>query len=204
MKSIPCRLLLLLFLIAPALQISAVETAAQILERCARKVNESPSVTLNFTLAYANSKSDCRLVISRQKFCLTSSELEVWYDGVTQWAYSASENEVSITDPTPEEQLETNPFAILNHFSDAYTVRRLSGNSLDVELVAKNRHASIRKAVLTVNSRTYLPEKLIVTMNNGRTFSATVTSASVGKNLPASTFVFNKTLHPSVVIVDLR
>ena len=43
------------------------------------------------------------IVLSANRFYLESSELKVWFDGKTQWAYMKENNEVNITEPTTEE-----------------------------------------------------------------------------------------------------
>lgn len=182
----------------------AVESAEQLLQRCSDKVNNTPSITLKFVLTYGDNKSNCELIISREKYRLSSTDVEVWFDGSTQWSYSAVDKEVSITEPTEEELLESNPFAIINNYKKAYTFRRLSGEKNEIELVAKSKMSSIRKAVVTIDGRTFLPSKMIVTMSNGRTFSATVSSALEGKALPNSTFIYNKEKYPATTVIDLR
>lgn len=187
-----------------ATNLFAVETAEQILEKCASKINKAPSIDLKFTVASGAEKLNCELIISREKYRLSSSELEVWFDGKTQWAYSPQNKEVSITEPTVEELLESNPFAIINNYKSEYSFRRLAGDKNEIELVAKNKMSSIRKAVITIDGKTYLPSKLILTLSNGRSLSATVTSASEGKALPSSTFIYNKDKYPATTLIDLR
>ena len=194
----------LAMLLMAALPASAVETAEQILSRAADKIAKAPSVTMNFTLSYNGQSSQSSLVIAKNKYRLSSAGLEVWYDGETLWSLNTADSEVSITDPTPDELLECNPFAIISHYKANFTYRRLGGATNDIELVAKRKGSAIRKAVITIDPKTYMPSKLIVTMSNGRTFSAKITSATVGKALPASTFVYNKTKFPAKSVIDLR
>ena len=204
MKLILKAFLSLLILGACGMKCEAVETAEQLIERCASKINKAPSMTIKFNLSFGDKKSDCQLIVSREKYRLSSSDIEVWFDGTTQWSYSSADREVSITEPTIDEQLECNPFAILNNFKSAYNVRRLSGEKNEIEMTAKNKMSTVRKAVITINGTTGLPSKLVVTMSNGRTFSAVVTSAVEGKRLPSTTFVYDKAKYPANTVVDLR
>lgn len=181
------------------------QSAEQILTKCADKMRAAPSITVKFALSSpGNAPSDCELIVSRDKYRLSSDELEIWYDGNTQWSYSPADREVSITEPTDEELLESNPFAIINSYRTQFTYRKLEGGKNEVELTSKNKMSSIRKAVITVDPKTNLPAKLIVTMSNGRTFSSTVTSAVEGKTLPSSTFIYNKEKYPAKTTIDLR
>lgn len=204
MKSQLKYVILLVLIAVASSNVSAIETAEQVMARCADKISNAPSVTLKFVLSFGENKSNCELIIARDKYRLSSHDIEVWFDGKTQWSYSAQDKEISITEPTFEEQMECNPFAILNNYKSAYTIRRLSGNKHEIELVAKNKMSNIRKAVVTIDNKSYMPTKLIVTLANGRTFSATVTSATEGKSMPVATFIYNKEKYPAKAIVDLR
>ncbi len=197
--------LLFLFLVAlTPISIKAVETATQVLDRCAAEVNNTPSLELDFTLKVGEQTSKCSMIVARERFHLKSAEMLVWFDGTTQWVYMTASHELSITEPMEEELLEANPFAILNHYNQAYTCRRLSGSEQQIELVAKNQRQTVRKAVVTIDSATFLPSELVVTMRNGTVFSAQVTAANKSGEKPISAFVFDKTKYHVDEINDLR
>lgn len=191
-------------LIFTTLKVGAVETAEQVLGKCAEKIAQAPSIKIDFTLNTGDSGAPCALIISKDKYRLSSPNMEVWYDGQTQWAYATDTKEVALTEPTEEELLESNPFAVLNNYKQSYNIRRLSGKQNDIELVAKSKMSNIRKAVVTISDKTWLPTKLIVTMSNGRTFAATVTSINEKQSVPASTFVYNAERYPAKIVNDLR
>lgn len=198
------RFLITLLLIIGAAPVWGAQTAEQILGRCAEKLTAQPSVTIKFSLAFGDKKSNCELIIAGDKYRLSSPDVEIWYDGSNQWSYSATDREVSITEPTEDEQMECNPFAILRNYKKAYDVRVVAGGKNEVELVAKSKVSNIRKAVVTINPSTDMPSKLLVTMQNGRTFTATVTSATIGKVLPASVFTYDMSKYPAATVNDLR
>lgn len=182
----------------------ASETAGQILDRCADRIGKAHSITFRFNITAGNERSDCELIISHDRYRLSSRELEIWYDGTTQWSYSPQDSEVSITEPTEEELAEINPFAILSNYKTNYSYRLLSGNGNEIELVSKNKMSPIRKAVVFIDPKTNFPTKLIVTMTNGRAFTVNVVSVTEGKALPATVFKYNKDKYPAKTINDLR
>jgi len=201
------RLAPILLIIATLLTpvgVHAAETATQILSKCAAKVNNAPSLTLKFRLEYNGEHSDCTMTLAKQKYRLSASKMEVWYDGITQWTYTTENKELSITEPTPDELLECNPFAILNGFNKIYNCRRLKGQGYQIELTPKVKGSTVKKAVVSIDAKTYIPSKLIVTMSNGHTFSAIVKSSDIGKTVPASTFIYNKAKYPAKTTIDLR
>ncbi len=185
-------------------ELKAIETASQIIDRCAANVNKAASLNVDFVISASGQTSKCSMVISKERFRLNAEDMIVWYNGTTQWTYQPSSKELSITEPLVEELLETNPFAILNYYNQAYTCRRLSDSEPQVELVAKSKHSAVRKAVVFIDSKTYMPTKLIVTLRNGNTFTVKITSVKVGTTLDIAFFQFDKTKYQVSETNDLR
>lgn len=204
MRRITLVNILLLFFLACPTYVIAAETAQQIIARCAGKVNSAESLDVKFTLSAEGQRSDYTMKISHEKFMMESPEIAVWYNGVTQWTYVKSNRELNITDPTAEELMECNPFSILNFYSKTYDVKRLAGNGIEIEMTSRNRTAAIRKAVVTIDPKTYMPSKVIVTLGNGHTMAAVVTSVTQGKRPAAKTFTYDNVKYPASEIIDLR
>ncbi len=204
MKHFTLYNIVLLFFFLSTFNANAAENATQILSRCANAVNNAESFEIKFTLKTGNQSSDFEMLISHEKFKLESKDVAVWYNGVTQWTYIKSNQELSITDPTADELMECNPFAILNFYSKKYNARRLAGTGNNIEMTSKDSNSTIRKAVITIDSKTYLPTKLNVTLSNGRTMSAVISSIVRGKRQAATAFTYDKTKYPSLETIDLR
>ena len=201
--------LILLLMLPVALGVTAAqpESAAAVMARCAAKVNSAESVTAAFDLTVGADSYACTLTVSKQKFVLDSQRMKVWYDGTTQWVYETSDRRLSITEPTADELLETNPFAILNHYARVYNCRLLKSapGATAVELVPKSpATASVRSAVVTVNDKTNLPAKVVVTLAGGSVMAASLVKTEIGKKLPPSTFVYDKNRFKASEIIDLR
>ena len=62
------------------------------------------------------------LILQAKKFHLNTPEVKAWFDGKTQWAYFAQNNEVSVTNPTTEELAETNPAMIISELRSKSTI----------------------------------------------------------------------------------
>ena len=197
------RILALIILIFSGLAANAA-SAADLMARCAKALNDAPSLQVNFSLSVGQNTSACSMTIARQRFTLKSPDMMVWYDGATQWTYITSDRELSITEPTAEELMECNPFAIVNHYANYYNVRAIQGKANTVELSPKHSGASIRRATITINPDNNLPAAINVTLANGHTFSVKVSSISRGGNIPQASFVYNKSSHPAATINDLR
>lgn len=200
-KHIFLSLVLLVATIAP---VRAIETASQVLAKCATALSQAPSLSATVSVTASGESIDMTMLISQQRFMLESPQMALWYDGVTQWTYDKDSREVNITEPTPDELLECNPFAIINYYSKAYTTRRLAGDGTVVELASKSRSANVRRAVITIDESTNMPSKIVLTMSSGHTMVAVVKSIKRGANVPDARFRYDRSKYPASEIIDLR
>lgn len=200
-------LLLLIPLVAHATQ-KAAEPAEKVLDRCVAKLNAAPSATVNFVLTSGGEKYPCTMTIAQSRYTMNMAGMKVWFDGLTQWTYVTDTQQLSITEPTADELLEGNPFAVLNHWKKVYSCRRAQSKSPDTDeivLTPKNANtAPVRRAVVTISKATSLPVRLNVTLANGRTVTAVISSVTIGKKLDISNFRFNKNKYKIVETIDLR
>ena len=191
-------------LVAAIVPVRAIETASQVLAKCATALSDAPSLSASVAVTSAGESIDMTMLVSQQRFMLESPRLTLWYDGITQWTYDADTREVNITEPTVDELLECNPFAIINYYTKAYTARRLAGDGVIVELASKSRSATVRRAVISIDEHTYMPSKIVLTMSNGCTMVAVVKSIKRGGNVPDARFRYDSTKYPASEIIDLR
>lgn len=201
------RTIFIFLLIMSAVAIRAELSGAQLLERCADKLRSAPSVSAHFVLHGSDGSSvDGEVLMSRERYRLTSSPLCIWYDGHTQWTALASAKEVNITVPTDEELLAGNPFAIISGYAGQFNCRLLpgSGSVRAVELTPKNADGDIRKATISIDTSTLWPTKAVILMAGGNTVTSTITNCRTGAKRSASAFMFNPSALPGYEVVDLR
>lgn len=181
-------------------------TAESVINTAANRYQRLKSLSANYSLRSGSESTKGMIITSGDKFHITSGQMITWYDGRTQWSYSPSTNEVNISEPTPEELQQVNPFAIINAFRKAYkgTLLASPAGTYKIQLLPIDRRASIRKAVITLNAKTFYPSTILLTMDNNMTVNISVKNIKTGQNYPASTFIFNKRKYPRVTIVDLR
>lgn len=205
MKSISTKILVTIAILVVSFS-SMAQSAENILKNAADKLTGSKSISAQFTLSADNSTTSGSIVMSGKRFKMTSSQLSTWYDGKTQWSYSPEIEEINISEPTPEELQQINPFAIISEFKKTYNSQLLSSTSGNyrIQLTAKSTDASIRKVVITLNTKTYYPSQIVVTLDNNSTATINVTNVKTGGSLPKSTFVFNAADYPDAEIIDLR
>ena len=206
MKSLTRYISILIAIFGCCLSVSANDGSA-LLDKAADKFQRTKSISASFTLSGNGNSSNGKITISGDRFVIEMSGLSIWYNGRTQWTYSKASNEVSITEPTPDELQQINPFAIVSAFRKAYSATTIS-NSNGVTKIRltplSSRGEAITSIVLPLNNTTLYPTEIKLSLDNGETITIVTNSIKEGASLPASTFNFDKKAFPSAEIIDLR
>ena len=196
----------LLFLALIAVMDVSAQTADRLMRGVAEKVSSSPSVELQFTINGSDGPVQGSAVLSGAYFTLSTPIVKVWYDGLTQWTMLCSTQEVSITEPTAEELMESNPFAILRSYASRYSVRKLSdvGVSRRVELTPLHGvDTDIQRVIVLIGADGW-PTGAEVRYGDNRVIGASIDHISSGTAKPQSSFRYNAALNPASEIIDLR
>ena len=197
---------LLAMLVVMILTCNAAETATSILDKAAEKVKMSKSLNASYTITADGHKQNGTLTISGDRFTISSPQISSWYDGKTQWTYSTQTGEVNITEPTPEELQQVNPFAIINSFRKLYKATLLKSPSTEkrIKLTALKQKNDIKNVVLTLSASTLYPTSIELTLSNRRVVTININSVSTGNALPISDFRFDSKKYQGIPVVDLR
>lgn len=182
-------------------------SASQVMDSAAKKIRSMKSVSATYDMTVDSEHMSGTLVMSADKFHLSSDQIMAWYDGKTQWSYSADTNEVNIIEPTPEELVAINPFVIISSFKKSYKPVLLKSESGTYKIrltPISPKGAQITEAEITLNAKSFLPSYISITLDSGNKLNIKVKSIKTGVNYPHSTFVFNKKMLPKAEIVDLR
>lgn len=203
--SIKTSILTLLILLMGAVSVQAGE-AEDILKKTVGKLKGSPSVTAQFALTQKGHTVNGTLTVSGNKFVMNAGDMTTWYNGKTQWTMSRQAGECNITEPTAEELAQVNPFGVLSSYTKYYTAKMLKGSAgyKKVQLTSRSRSNDVSTAIVTINTATYLPTQISVTLRSGATTTVNITKLATGKALPASTFNYPAKSYPKVEVVDLR
>lgn len=200
------KLLISIILAFAAIPASAALSAEQILDKTAKTLTASPSATVKFSLSSSNGNTSGAITMSGNKFTFNAGDINVWYDGHSQWALQRSAEEVSLTQPTAAELIESNPLTIISNHKKLYNAKLLasSGNAYKIQLTPRGRHSQVRSAIITINKTTFAPKTLQIVLSNKSSINVTINSISKGAALPASYFKFDAKSHPGVELIDLR
>lgn len=183
----------------------AADNAAHILNLAAERFRKAPSISAVYTVSSSAGNVAGNLVVSGQRFRISSPEMSTWFDGTTQWVYSPADREVTVSEPTQEELMQINPFEIINSFRNNYDASTVSTTKSQTVLLlkARNPKAEISRVTLTLDSVTLFPTRIEL---NGSAGQAVITLGGVkkGASLPVSDFRFNLKTHPGISVNDMR
>ncbi|MCM1484470.1 MAG: outer-membrane lipoprotein carrier protein LolA [Muribaculaceae bacterium] len=191
--------------IGSLLPVSAQQTADALLQQVSAKFTSARSVEANYTIHSSDGSTSGTILLSGNKFRMTSPQIMTWFDGKTQWTYAVAQQEVNITEPTAQELQQVNPLLIINAFRKNYTARieKAPAGSKRVRLTAKAK-SDIHTAIITVNATTLYPSEITLVMANGHTLTIKITGFKTGAAPAASAFRFDKKTYPKAEIIDLR
>lgn len=152
--------------------------------------------------------SNGSFTLKDNKFILEMTQMRIWFDGKTQWAYDEGNNEVTITEPTEKEVSETNPMAIISSFKSKSSIRfankgKTSQNNI-IELTPKSRNKEISKLLVEQNKASGHLMSIKMYYQNGNTTLLTLSNFQKGLKISEAIFVFNKTKFKDVTLNDLR
>lgn len=199
-------LTILVFALAGSVAFAATGDAATLLKQVSARMAASPSVEATFTINGGDGPVQGNASMAADKYFMTTPVLTVWYDGRTQWTFLKSSGEVSITEPTVDELMESNPFAILSSPADRYTLRMLgdSQGRKRVEMTPKSGLSGISKIVLFVDPSTHYPAAIVVNFDDGRAVDVVIDNITAAKAKPVGAFRYDAKRFPASEIIDLR
>lgn len=173
----------------------------------------SSAIRTNFTLKFSE-KNDLnsqqisgRLLLKGQQFYLDMNEMQVWFDGKTQWTYLPQSNEVSITEPSEEELGEINPVALLIAFRSKSNLRagrsRNTQNHL-VEFTPKSNRETFTK--VEVEFAKASGNLVSIRMENRDGSRQEISLSNYQRNVAVQpeNFTFDRSKFRNVIINDLR
>lgn len=188
--------------------VAGAVTANEAMAKVASAISNAPGLQAAFTAKASDGTASAgQLLMAREKFAMVTKDFGIWYDGSDLCSYYQSSGEANITDPTEDELMETNPFDIINHYQSLYKASMMSqkDQTCTLRLTALKPSSSIRTAIITVDTKHWLPVAIEAVFANGSSITIDVAGIATLKAAPeAACFVFPKASYPGVEIVDLR
>lgn len=193
----------------------SAQKGGDILDQAAEKYEQSNGISASFTFHTRNetqhlSESFEGIIQMRgDKFAYVTPDMQVWYDGKTQWTYVERNEEVYVTEPGGEELQFTNPAVLLRTYKKGYEAKYIgestsaSGKTAyDVELTPKKKGDIVRVS-LQIEKSSSFPVRIVIEDKNGTRTMIGIDKLMFGVNQPDSLFVFNKENYPEADVIGL-
>lgn len=137
-----------------------------------------------------------------EKFRLTMFDTEAAYDGKTLYMYAEDANELTLTNPTKDELLTSNPILYAKALMPLCTLRfspkANQKQAYVIDFIPKNQSAGIQSFTIRLARTTLLPEQ--ITIHEGKqTTTLRLTTATFSQKKVG--FTLSK---PSAFLNDLR
>ncbi|ADV43515.1 LolA-like putative outer membrane lipoprotein chaperone [Bacteroides helcogenes] len=205
------RILLCVLLLSLSLPVLAQKPEAKdILERTTRKFREAGGIKAVFTVRTSGGATTGTIRLKGDKFLLETDGVTTWFDGHTQWSYLSSGKEVNISEPTPEELQNINPYAFLSLDEQGYKLKlgkidNVQDNSLyKMVFTATGRKQDLQCIILYVTKDSLYPVRVSMARRGGEAIVIIINSYQTGLAYPDGLFVFDKKDYPAAEIIDLR
>ncbi len=188
--------------------------AENVLKNVAQEL--SKGINTEFTISVVADKKSIEetfsgtLLIKGDKFMLDSPGMKIWYNGELQWAYNTDDDEVTITEVSPQEENSFNIMSIINN-TKKYSIKDKGSESLlgkkyqKIELQTKNDEKDIVfKKVTFLIGKNNLPHSLAIETRKDENLVLIFNKISPNFNIDDSVFVFPVNEYKNVFINDLR
>lgn len=203
-------LIVLVFMFIALVQ---AQTATQVIDNLLETVKKE-AIKTDFALEIKDKSSQNlqtltgTFTMKADKFIMNMNEMEVYFNGKTQWAYSPRSNEVTISEPTDTELAETNPIAILYSFRATSDVRfssqKTSNNNYYIELIPKDKKSEISKIVVEINKSTRNLVSVTQSARDGNSMSLKLSNFEKKVSISDASFTFNTSKYKNIFVNDLR
>jgi outer membrane lipoprotein-sorting protein len=146
------------------------------------------------------------------KYHLNVPEMEMWFDGKTQWSLQKEHKEVNVSEPSAQEAQQFNPAFLLGlykkdctyNYLGAKTDTKASRKIHEVELIPQSKKTNLVKIVLQINDTDAMPTKMHLFYRNKTENIIQINKYRKNISLSDSHFCFDAKKYPNVDVIDLR
>jgi outer membrane lipoprotein carrier protein len=191
--------------------------AKEILDRVATKTSQYRSIQADFELIVVDHKEDNKnasngkIIIKGEKYKMTSSGTEVYFDGKTMWNYVPADNEVTITEPDSQDgDFLSNPAQVLTLYNRDFKYSYRGETTIDgkamheIDLFPKNLDQRYSRIKVFITKDT---EQLAIISSVGKDgvdYSVFLNNLVSNRDIADDVFIFDPAKHKKITIVDMR
>lgn len=206
-------LILLLALLTLTVIAQKDPEAVRVMEEFSRKAASAPSVKIDFTVdAHDTREGDITTVsgsavISGDSYRVTMDDNVVLSDGKAVWNYLPDVNEVTITEPDPDEDsFMARPSLLFSMYEKGYKVRLLEQNAKEwvIDLYPEDINISLVRIRLKIGKTQYDLRTAEYRTKDGMTVTLAADKYDLTFLPQAGYFTFDPADHKGVDVIDMR
>jgi chaperone LolA len=225
MKQILMKKLFTLLTLVPVLSVNAQQDkdpttndpdAKKILDAVSAKFKTYKAPQASFTYKVENAQGKAlstkkgTVTMKGNKYKVSMDGIEIYSDGKTVWNYDKSANEVTVNSVDASGNAMT-PQKLLTNFYDKDFYYKYNGEKKDgkktvqeIELTPTDKNKSFHKVYLMVDKAGQTISSAKFLEKTGGRYSYTITNLKTNASVSDNDFIFDKSKHPGVEVVDLR
>ena len=156
-----------------------------------------------------NESSSGTITVKGSKFHLDMGNQEVINNGTTVWTFLKDANEVNVSNYDPEDD-DITPTKIYSIYKKGYKYMLVEEKTeagvvvQTIDLIPENRNNPFFKVRLTINKKDKTIKSWKIFEKSGNSYDYAVKTFTPNLVLNDTEFVFDKTKHKGVEVVDLR
>jgi outer membrane lipoprotein-sorting protein len=190
--------------------------AKKLLDGVSSKFKSFKTVNASFNLKIENAAGKVlgskKGIVSMKgnKYRVSVTGQEIFFDGSNIWTYDNSSNEVQITKFDESANMIT-PQKLFTNFYDKDFLYKLNGETnlggktmQEVELTPIDKSKPFFKVLVNINKNSKTISSTKVFEKNGNRYTYSVSSMKTNTAIPDALFVFDAKKYPNVELVDLR
>ncbi len=178
------------------------------------KLIKNNCIETNFTLVAKQTSNPNNFitkgifVLKGEKFIVKTKQMNIYFNGKTEWVYMPEINEVSISEPTALELAKINPITLLNIYKNnsiVSTNKKKSNNKIHtIELYPKDNQSDFKKIELKVLKSNHFPTFIRLIDKKGGITQLKLTKTKKKSQIKKEYFEFNTNKYKDIEINDLR
>lgn len=197
--------LCMLAIVAMAQQLDA----RGLLDKASANLRANEGIQARFQIYTPQGETKASISLEADRFFLETPGVKTWFDGTTQWTYLEENQEVSVTNPTPEELQQINPYVLLNTYQSGYDLLLVANNQAkmfhEIRLTAQSEEQPLQRITLMLNKKTLHPIRIkMKPQGMAEEVDVVVTEYHTKKQFADDFFRFNPTSYPQAEVIDLR
>jgi outer membrane lipoprotein-sorting protein len=189
--------------------------AMTLLDEAVSSFDTRKGVSVDFTVKVENTRDDKeqsvkgKIWLKGEKFKLSVSDVETYFDGKTQSVYLKEANEVTLTNPDVEELKDINPVFLIKSYKKGYKIRYVESRPEDgknveiIDLYPEDLSHENSRITITIQKDTKRLFSVRIQRKDGINTILTINQYRFTP-LTDNLFVFDSSGIKDIEIIDLR